>query len=164
MPMERMLKEVLGLLVFSVAVALLVNQFSPVGIALVGNWDTEKGAISAKARGEETPEGMEITAVAAARAVFDAGGALFVDARTQDLYDEGHIAGALSYPVGEMEERIEGFITEYPPEQAIVAYCSGRECEDSHKLARFLIDMGYTRVRVFIDGFPAWQKEGHPVE
>lgn len=162
--MMKIMREAGILLGLSVVVALAVNQFSPVGIALFGNWDTQKGVISAKTHGQETPEGLEITDVAAARAIFDTGEALFVDARGEGPYDEGHIAGALSLPVNLFEERIESFLTAHPPELPMVCYCSGRECEDSHKLARLLMDMGYVSVRVFIDGFPAWEKEGHPVE
>jgi len=45
-----------------------------------------------------------------------------------------------------------------------VTYCSGRTCEDSHNLGRFLSEAGYTDVRIFIDGFSGWQAEGNPIE
>ena len=160
----KILREIGIMLGLSVVVALSVNHFSPVGIALVGSWDTEKGVVSAKTHGEETPEGMEITSVAEARAIYDRGETLFVDARGITPYEEGHIRGAISFPINLFEERIEAFLMDYPPERPIVSYCSGRECEDSHKLARLLLDMGYGNVRVFIDGYPGWEKGGHPVD
>ena len=46
----------------------------------------------------------------------------------------------------------------------MITYCSGRTCEDSHNLARLLSEVGFTDVRVFIDGFPGWEAEGYPVE
>jgi rhodanese-related sulfurtransferase len=53
---------------------------------------------------------------------------------------------------------------QYPPEKAIVAYCSGRTCEDSHNLAQLLLAFGYTEIKVFIDGFTGWESEGYPIE
>ena len=55
-------------------------------------------------------------------------------------------------------------MNQYPLEQPIVTYCSGRTCEDSHQLAWLLIDVGFSEVRIFIDGFPGWQAEGYPIE
>jgi 3-mercaptopyruvate sulfurtransferase SseA len=62
------------------------------------------------------------------------------------------------------EERLEAFLAKYPLSTRIVTYCSGRECEDSHELAQILLQFGYENVSVFIDGFPAWEKSGFPVE
>ena len=95
---------------------------------------------------------------------WDKGDALFVDARSQNDYDNGHIPGAVSLPVGQFEEQIESFLNRYPAEQHIVTYCSGRTCEDSHDLAQSLSDVGFTNVRIFIDGFPGWEAEGYPIE
>ena len=87
-----------------------------------------------------------------------------MDARSKNHYENGHIPGAVSLPVVQFEERIEFFLNRYPPEQPIVTYCSGRTCEDSHDLAQFLSDLGFTNVRIFIDGFPGWEADGYPVE
>ena len=55
-------------------------------------------------------------------------------------------------------------MSKYPLSTHIVTYCSGRECEDSLELATSLIQMGYDRVNVYIDGYPVWQKKGYPVD
>jgi rhodanese-related sulfurtransferase len=68
------------------------------------------------------------------------------------------------YRCRQFEERIESFLNRYPAEQTIVTYCSGRTCEDSHDLAQSLSDVGFTNVRIFIDGFPGWEAEGYPIE
>jgi len=87
-----------------------------------------------------------------------------VDARSPEDYEAGHIQGSVSLPVGRFEEEIEAFLERYPPEASIITYCSGRTCLDSHHLAEFLLDFGYDKVTVFIDGFPGWEAEGHPIE
>ena len=164
MAILKTFKEIIILLSASLILALVVNTFSPRGIALVGQWDTAKGSITASSAEGEAGQLQEIDSVAWAKDIFDKGDVLFVDARSQNDYENGHIAGAISLPLGQFEKRIGFFLNRYPLEQPIVTYCSGRTCEDSHDLARFLSDVGFTNVRIFIDGFPAWEAEGYPVE
>ncbi|HVR42593.1 MAG TPA: rhodanese-like domain-containing protein [Thermoanaerobaculia bacterium] len=91
----------------------------------------------------------------------------FIDARRTQVYEQGHIAGALSMPVWEsdVDERVVGFYEEgHPGEAPIVVYCSGGACEDSHMLAQKLWGLGYNNVLVYKDGWPDWQAHGMPVE
>jgi 3-mercaptopyruvate sulfurtransferase SseA len=46
--------------------------------------------------------------------------ALFVDVRTKDSYDAGHIKGAISIPESELIKRLK----EIPPKQMIITYCA----------------------------------------
>ena len=158
------MKEIIILVGISVTLALVVNFLSPKGIALVGQWDTSKGVITAIPNGPEDRKREEINSVALAKEIFDNGNVLFLDARSQDDYEDGHIPGALSLPVGQFDERIESFLNQHSPDTHIVTYCSGRTCEDSHNLARLLSDAGFTHVSVFIDGFPGWEAQGFPIE
>lgn len=161
---RKTIKEIIILASVAVVLAFVVNTFSPNGIALVGQWDTARGVITARPAAAAEERLQEIDSAARAKEIFDRGSVLFADARSKNDYENGHIPGAVSLPVGRFDERIESFLNQYPPEQPIVTYCSGRACEDSHHLARFLSEAGYTDVRIFIDGFPAWQAEGYPVE
>jgi rhodanese-related sulfurtransferase len=158
------IKQISFLLLLSIALALSVNYFSPTGIPLFGQWDTEQGVITANAMNDAATTELEIREVEKAKSIFDEGSALFVDARSPEDYYGGHIPGAESFPVGQFEEQIEAFLDRHPPEQAIVTYCSGRTCEDSHHLAQLLNNFGFDNVTVFIDGFPGWEAEGYPVE
>jgi rhodanese-related sulfurtransferase len=164
MVIRKTIKEIMILVAVSVVLALMVNTFSPRGIAIVGQWDIAKGVITASPGGAEEGKPTEIDSVAQAKYIFDKDEVLFVDARSQNDYENGHIPGAVSLPVGQFEERIESFLNRYPAEQTIVTYCSGRTCEDSHDLAQSLSDVGFTNVRIFIDGFPGWEAEGYPIE
>ncbi len=164
MIVRKTFKEIIILVGVSVALALAVNAISPRGIALVGQWDIAEGVITASPGGDAADQKPEIDSVARAKYIFDKDEALFVDARSQNDYDNGHIPGAVSFPVGRFEERVESFLNRYPAEQPIVTYCSGRACEDSHNLAQFLSDVGFTNIRVFIDGLPGWKAEGYPIE
>ena len=157
-------KEIVILLGLSIAAAFMVNYFLPDGIALVGQWDTSQGVVTAMAKNDIVIEGIEIGTVDEARQLFDSGEYVFVDARSPEDYEAGHIPGAVSLPVGQSEERVAAFLERYPPEASIITYCSGRTCQDSHHLAEFLLEFGYDNVTVFIDGFPGWEAEGHPIE
>ncbi len=161
---RKSIKEIMILVGVAVALALVVNHLSPKGIALVGQWDTTKGIITANAAGEDDYLIAEIDRVPDAAKIFYNDDTLFVDARSKEDYESGHIPGAISLPVGQFDEQIESFLNRYPPDQPIVTYCSGRTCEDSHHLARMLSDVGFSEVRIFIDGFPGWQAEGYPIE
>ncbi|MEA3231463.1 MAG: rhodanese-like domain-containing protein, partial [Thermodesulfobacteriota bacterium] len=63
---------------------------------------------------------LEIGDVTLARKLYDSGKFVFVDARSRDDYEEGHIKGAVSLPVGEFDEKIDVFLEEYLSEKAIV--------------------------------------------
>jgi hypothetical protein len=56
----------------------------------------------------------------AARAAFDAGSATFVDTRTEGEFTVGHIPGALSMPVDQVERRF----AELPKDTQIILYCA----------------------------------------
>ena len=160
----KTIKEISIILGLSIAAAFSVNYFSPAGIALVGQWDTSEGVVTAKAKNELVIKELEVGTVSLARKLFDTGDYIFVDARSVEDYQEGHIKGAVSLPIGQVEEKLSVFLERYPPETSIITYCSGRTCQDSHHLAEVLMEMGYENINVFIDGFPGWEAEGHPVD
>jgi rhodanese-related sulfurtransferase len=161
---KRLGKEISLLLGVAIVLAISVNYFSPAGIAWVGQWDTSRGVITAHAKNRVVTDKQEIEDVSIAKRIFDSGNALFVDARSRDNYEDGHIPGAVSMPVGEFDRLIDAFMDQHALDQTIVTYCSGRTCEDSHLLAQLLLDFGYSDVKIFIDGFPGWEAEGHPIE
>jgi rhodanese-related sulfurtransferase len=102
-------------------------------------------------------------------ALLYANGALFLDARRTTVFEEGHIAGARSFPVWEadIDERVSALFGERsePADQnkPIVIYCSGGACEDSHMLAQKLWAIQFNNVYVYKDGYPDWQKRGGAV-
>jgi len=55
-----------------------------------------------------------------AKQAFDSGQAVFVDVRDRVYYESGHIPGARSLPLSELESRVE----ELDPNQWIILYCT----------------------------------------
>ncbi len=91
-------------------------------------------------------------------------GAVIVDARAAELYREAHIPGAVSLPLGDVDERLGAFLAQVPPERTVIAYCSGYGCPDSFDLGMRLLAEGYRDVRVFEGGLPEWEDRGLPVK
>ncbi len=157
-------REILLLLATASLLALATNAISPRGIALVGQWDVAQGVVSANGKDAPVNPKVEIDDINLAKQAFDRGDTVFVDARPFEVYQEGRISGAISLPVRRFDDDIMAFMDAYPVETPLITYCSGRSCEDSHRLAQLLGELGYGNVRVMVDGYPDWKAKGYPVE
>jgi len=89
----------------------------------------------------------------------DDGGVVVLDVRPREEYDAGHIPGAISVPLGELEGRLEAL----PRSAEIVAYCRGPYCVLAPQALTLLRRKGY-RARRLQDGLPEWRRAGLPVE
>ncbi len=85
------------------------------------------------------------------------GDVVLVDVRPEDEYAAGHIEGARSIPVDELERRI----AELPADTEIVAYCRGPFCVYAHDAVRQLRAQGH-RARRLRDGWPEWKLARRP--
>jgi rhodanese-related sulfurtransferase len=83
------------------------------------------------------------------------GDVVLVDVRPEDEYDAGHIAGARSIPLDELEQRL----AELPPDTEIVAYCRGPFCAYAHEAVRRLRAEGRSARRLH-EGWPEWRLAG----
>lgn len=86
------------------------------------------------------------------------GDAVVVDLRPADEYAAGHIAGAISIPLAELEAHM----AELPAGVEIVAYCRGPYCALAPQGVTLLRRAG-RRARRLEDGFPEWRLAGLPV-
>lgn len=87
------------------------------------------------------------------------GEVVVLDVRPSEEYRSGHIPGALSLPVDELERRL----AEIPTDKEIIAYCRGPYCVMALHAVEKLRDHGRSARRL-IDGFPEWRAAGLPVE
>jgi rhodanese-related sulfurtransferase len=87
------------------------------------------------------------------------GEVMVLDVRPVEEYVAGHIAGAVSVPLAELEARL----SELPAEAEIVAYCRGPYCVLAVKAVELLRGRGFRAVRLE-DGVPDWQARGLPVD
>ena len=80
---------------------------------------------------------------------------VLVDSRPRrGKFDKGHIPSAISIPDMQFDE----LKNQLPADKGklLVFYCGGLNCKLSHKSAARAIDLGYTNVKVFAEGYPAW--------
>ena len=87
-----------------------------------------------------------------------AGAVTVLDVRPREEYRAGHIPGALSVPLEDLEQQIAAL----PPGREVVAYCRGPYCVLAFEAVERLRQMGH-RARRLEDGFPEWRAAGLPV-
>jgi rhodanese-related sulfurtransferase/DNA-binding transcriptional ArsR family regulator len=86
-------------------------------------------------------------------------GLVVLDVRPALEYVQGHISGARSIPIDELENRL----NELPKEQEIVAYCRGAYCVFADEAVELLAAHGY-QVRRIQQGYPDWKLADLPTE
>src|SRR5207245_5502656 len=72
------------------------------------------------------------------------GDAILIDVRPREEYNAGHIEGARSIPIEELEKRL----AELPADREIVAYCRGPFCAFAHQAVRQLTQAGHAASRL----------------
>ena len=87
------------------------------------------------------------------------GKTLILDTRPASEYAAGHIAGAISVPVDELQKRL----SKLPKNKEYVAYCRGHYCVYADRAVELLLKSGRKAKRL-LDGYPEWKAAGHPTE
>jgi rhodanese-related sulfurtransferase/DNA-binding transcriptional ArsR family regulator len=82
-----------------------------------------------------------------------------VDVRPVEEYAAGHLKGAISVPLSELEKHLD----DLPSDQEIVAYCRGPFCVLAFEAVAQLRKQGL-KARRLETGFPEWKVAGFPVE
>ena len=103
--------------------------------------------------------GDEVEAIGRAELVsrLGSGDIVVVDVRPRVEFSAGHIQGAHSVPLDELEARL----AELPADIEVVAYCRGPYCVYAHEAVRRLRAAG-RRARRLEDGWPEWRLAGLP--
>ncbi len=87
------------------------------------------------------------------------GDVVVLDVRPEPEYHAGHITGAISLPIHELNRRLR----DVPKDRDVVAYCRGPYCVYADDAVRTLRRRGYRAARLQ-DGFPEWASDGLPVQ
>jgi rhodanese-related sulfurtransferase/DNA-binding transcriptional ArsR family regulator len=90
--------------------------------------------------------------------LMSSGEIVLLDVRPEQEYAAGHIAGAQSMPVGDIDARI----GELPGNREYVAYCRGPYCVYADEAVALLRANGRKATRLS-DGYPEWWLSGRPV-
>ena len=85
---------------------------------------------------------------------------LFVDVRSEEEYNSGHIEAAIHIPVTEIGDRL----NELPEDRPIIVYCNGSSCARSGRAATILLDNGFKEIYDLVGGgITEWEEKGYPV-
>jgi len=87
------------------------------------------------------------------------GDVVLLDVRPESEYLAGHIAGARSAPLAELE----ALVATLPRRNEIVAYCRGPYCVYADDAVRILRGRGLKARRLDV-GYPEWRRAGRRVE
>jgi len=142
-----------------IALGLLIgsgfNSFNPKGIPWVGSKEPEATVMY---------EGLQTMSLEEAKTLYEAGVALFLDARDYEAFQKGHLPGALNIPPQEAESRISEIKEMADAGMTVVTYCHGIDCSLAANLAHALQAQGLPSVRPLINGWGDWVDAGYPVE
>lgn len=155
------IKRLIIILGGSILLSLFYNIFSADGIPFIRHpLKVELVSMINEDGSSETLKGIDLTTTLD---VFNNNNALFIDARDQWEFSEGHIMGAINIP--EFSFSVENkFIETLNKERLIIIYCDGDDCDTSKRLANELTKLGFTNCYVFLGGYSTWQEAMLPVE
>ena len=140
-------------------------HYRPAGDDVVSLWLSLREVASARLGDVERAArdylGDEVEAIGRAELAerLRAGEVVVIDVRPRLEFAAGHIQGARSVPLDELEMRL----SEIPDEAEVVAYCRGPYCVYAHQAVRRLRAAG-RRARRLEDGWPEWRLAGLPQE
>lgn len=83
---------------------------------------------------------------------------LFIDARYEEDFLAGHIAGAINLPPDMPEDTIRALLADSAPERLLVLYCGSVQCLLSHELAQRLSALGRNKLLVYAEGLEKWRE------
>ncbi|QTA79665.1 Rhodanese-like domain-containing protein [Desulfonema limicola] len=149
--------QVPALAVLAFLTALFVNYWHPDSIPVVGDWSEES-------RFSDNSGESLVISLEQAKLLFEQNQAVFVDARPESQYIEGHIHGALTIPWQDIDNYFNQAVQQLENAGTIITYCDGETCELSHDLALFLKEMGFENVRVLVNGWSIWRMAGLSVQ
>lgn len=92
----------------------------------------------------------------------DAGKYHLYDSRPGPRFVEGAIPTAVNLPFPAFDKNVD----KLPADKAalVIFYCSGKTCNMSPGSLAKARKLGYTNVKVFVDGMPAWFKKGYGIQ
>jgi rhodanese-related sulfurtransferase/DNA-binding transcriptional ArsR family regulator len=88
-----------------------------------------------------------------------AGKVTLIDVRPEAEFEAGHLPGARSVPLGQLEQRLKSL----PKNREVVAYCRGRYCVFADEAVALLKSKGYKAWRL-AESPMDWQLAGLPTE
>lgn len=84
-----------------------------------------------------------------------------IDSRTKPEYVESHIVSAVNIPDKKLTENLS--LLPADKSALLIIYCNGFKCGKSKRLALQLEPLGYTNIRIYLEGIPVWEERNLPL-
>jgi len=153
----RMVRQAGAIVLLAVIIGVMVNQIRSDRLPLVADWSPEARLTL------ESGESMVIP-IEEARELCSSQSATFLDARSSELYEHGHILCARNLPWNAVDERFDTVMADIHQDALLIVYCDGESCAESKDLALDLFYRGYENVRVLVNGWSVWVEQHLPVQ
>ncbi|MBY6198123.1 rhodanese-like domain-containing protein [Vibrio hangzhouensis] len=93
--------------------------------------------------------------------LIEANQGLFIgDARPKSVFDVGHLPNAKATPATKLAKNLDWLPTDKAT--PMVFYCGGVTCPLSPKAMKIAKENGYSNVKVYVEGYPAWKGDMYP--
>lgn len=92
------------------------------------------------------------------------GDAAIIDARSPENFAAGRILGAFNITQAMFRDGVPEDVQFMDKAAPVMIYCQGGSCTDSIAVGQALRDLGFQRLHVFEDGYPAWVEAGFEIE
>ncbi len=106
--------------------------------------------------------GATTTDVMVAKMIHEKGKVVFIDVRSAEAFNKGHIAGAKNLPMDQFTEAALSALVK--KNDGVLFYCDGITCQDSAKATKQAMEWGWGSVYYYRDGFSYWKRVGLEVE
>jgi rhodanese-related sulfurtransferase len=191
---RQIFREAVLVAALGAAFAFASNQISPLGLALtrdyfpagtahsvrpvVGNESPHTGgtnsdilspaqflAAQMKEKGLQLMDGSQVTQLFQDPRL-QSSLIVFIDARDEKHYMEGHIPGAFEFDPYHPEKYFDTVLPVCQKAEQVVVYCNGGDCDDSESAALLLRDVGIPNQKLFVygGGITEWETNSLPME
>jgi rhodanese-related sulfurtransferase len=143
-----------AILTVAVCLGLAANHLSTHSLPLFASPDSLRPPIA---------RGVRYMSVVEARELLSKPGVVFVDARSPEPFEVGHIRGAINLPVAAFAKDYGGAAAgELRKAELLVCYCETISCDEGARLTQALFAGGYPNVALMFEGWEAWKSAGYP--
>ena len=135
-----------------------IPVFAPIQKKAIERPDSVKKSLAKK------NQGYSVVTLDQVKKLLEQHKGVFVDARSEDDYAEGHIIGSRNIPFDDVDKHFEEVMTTIPQDTLVVIYCTGPDCHLGRGLADWMLSMEFKRIYLFDDGWDGWVKAKMPFE
>jgi rhodanese-related sulfurtransferase len=150
-----MVRQGIFILLLAVTLAMLANTVRPRALPLFAPPLWKQGVDASQ----------PAVSIEEAERLFAYQRAVFIDARSPELYAVSHIRGARNIPEGSGENFLKGALADLPKDSMLIVYCDDETSAVSRSLSKALTIMNKARdVRVLLRGWDQWLANELPIE